>query len=284
MKLSICCITFNHAKFIAQTFDSFLLQKTSFDFEIVVSDDCSRDATLSIINTYVEKYPDKIKLLANTENIGMMRNFIQAMTACSGKYIALCEGDDYWTDPFKLQKQLDFLEENEDYTICFHEAVILYEDGKEVFFNNLKKDTTFDFFDLTQKNFISTASCIFRINESNCPLPEWFSRINTGDWALHLLNASKGKIYFMKDCMSVYRIHSNGVWTSLSSRQKMEKGIQLMDQLNAIFNFKFNEYFEKGKIRRLTEFNERVSVPVTFKQSFKEKIKRKIKYYFGLQA
>lgn len=284
MKLSICCITYNHENFIAQALDGFLMQKTNFGYEIVIGEDCSTDKTLEIIKQYQERYPEKIKLFANKTNIGMMPNFIKILKECAGKYIALCEGDDYWTDPYKLQKQVNFLETNEDYAICFHEAICLFEDGKEFFYNNIKHNTTFGFLDLTQKNFISTASCVFRVNDYHRLMPDWFLKLNVGDWGLHLLNASSGKIYFFNDCMSVYRIHSGGVWGSLSSKEMCFKGIEIMDQLNEAFEFKYHKYFEEGKMHRLANFNKIQSQHinsndyfVNSNESFLIKLKRGIK-------
>ena len=106
--VSIASITYNHEKFIAQAIDSFLMQETDFDFEIIIGEDCSTDDTLKIIKEYKAKYPDIIKLITSESNVGMMTNFIRTLEACSGKYIALCEGDDYWTDTLKLQKQVNF--------------------------------------------------------------------------------------------------------------------------------------------------------------------------------
>ena len=126
--LSILSITYNHEKFIAQAIESWLMQKTDFEFEIVIGEDCSTDNTLQIIKEYQKEHPDLIKVITSEQNVGMQANFIRTYEACQGKYIALCEGDDYWTDPLKLQKQVDFLEENENYFITGHKAKII-DDG-----------------------------------------------------------------------------------------------------------------------------------------------------------
>ena len=106
--LSIASITYNHEQFIAQAIESWLMQKTSFEIEIIIGEDCSTDNTRAIIEKYRKLHPDLIKLIISESNVGMMPNFIRTLAACRGKYIALCEGDDYWTDPYKLQKQVDF--------------------------------------------------------------------------------------------------------------------------------------------------------------------------------
>ena len=119
-KVSVFMITYNHEKYIAEALDSILMQKTDFDFDIVIGEDCSTDATRRIVLEYSRKYPDKIKLLLHNVNVGFISNMMYVLEACTGKYVAMCEGDDYWTDPFKLQKQVDFLEANNEYMLATH--------------------------------------------------------------------------------------------------------------------------------------------------------------------
>src|SRR5690554_4131282 len=133
--VSISCITYNHAPYIRQCLEGFLMQQCDFEYEILIHDDASTDGTSDIIREYQEKYPNIIKPIIQTENQwsqgvrGIMARF--NFPRAKGKYIALCEGDDYWTDPLKLQKQVDFLEENENYSFCFHDAIILNQDTGE---------------------------------------------------------------------------------------------------------------------------------------------------------
>ena len=124
--VSISCITYNHEKYIKDAITGFLMQKTDFPIEIVISDDCSTDSTLSIVQDYCRSHPDQIRLMANERNIGVVPKFSQAIGACKGKYIALCEGDDYWIDPLKLQKQVDFLEAHPECSICCHKVLMKY--------------------------------------------------------------------------------------------------------------------------------------------------------------
>ena len=130
MLVSISIITYNQKDFIRQTLDGILMQKTNFAFEVLIHDDCSTDGTTEIIKEYEEKYPEIIRPIYEEENQfskgkGIVRNFI--FPRVQGKYIAFCEGDDYWTDENKLQKQVDFLEANPDYTVCFHRVKKIYE-------------------------------------------------------------------------------------------------------------------------------------------------------------
>lgn len=113
--VSICTLTYNHEKYISKAIDSFLIQKTDFTFEIVIGEDCSTDGTREIVFNYAKKYSDIINVVTSRENVGINENARRTVNACTGKYIAFCEGDDYWHDKYKLQKQVDFLESNKDF-------------------------------------------------------------------------------------------------------------------------------------------------------------------------
>ncbi len=133
MKLSVCCITHNHELFIAAAIKSFLKQKTNFEYEIVIANDASTDSTHEIIEHFRKEYPKIIRYYNHDKNIGMIPNLKLALQACSEKYIALCEGDDYWTDDYKLQEQVDFLEKHSAYVGCFHNTEERYEGDDKAF-------------------------------------------------------------------------------------------------------------------------------------------------------
>lgn len=231
MKLSICCITYKHEKFIAQAIDSFIMQQTNFDFEIIIADDNSPDSTAAICKQYQAKYPGKIKLLLNNKNIGMMPNFSQALNACAGEYIALCEGDDYWTDTQKLQKQVDFLEANQGYTICFHRVQELKDGGQfqlQADMPDTEKQYTIN--QLAAGNFMHTPSVVFK-NNIQQGLPSWFNQSPVGDYPLHLINASKGLIWYLPGPMAVYRRHDGGIWSNIQSLQRSEKWLRVLHYL-----------------------------------------------------
>ena len=128
--LSVRLITYNHEKYIRQAIDSILAQKVNFTWDIVIADDFSTDSTRSILIEYEKKYPNLIKLILQKENVGPARNFVDLISFKTSSYIAYIEGDDYWTDSLKLQKQVDFLEKNIDYSICFHNTLELIEPRK----------------------------------------------------------------------------------------------------------------------------------------------------------
>ncbi len=216
LKLSIVCVTYNHENFIRVALDSFLKQKTNFKFEVLVGDDCSTDGTSKIVAEYAKKYPDIIKYIHRDQNIGSLNNFIDLCGRVNSDYVALCEGDDYWTDENKLQKQVDFLDKNPDYSVCFHPVNIVWQDKSRPnsIFPKPKHrfgKTTLSIDDLLQRNFIPTCSVMYRWGLKNCE--DLFPKnIFPGDWYMHLLHAQVGKIGFISGVMSVYRKHTGGIW------------------------------------------------------------------------
>ena len=204
-------ITYNHEPFIKQAIEGVLNQNTNFDLELVIGEDCSTDNTRNICQEFAQKYK-QIELLITENNLGMMPNFIRTLQACKGKYIALCEGDDYWTDPLKLQKQVDFLEANPDFSICYHKVKILINNRlvKDFITNNTKSESTIN--DIAEKNYIHTSTVLFR-NGLIKEFPNWIYSSPMGDYPLYILLAQYGKIKYIDSIMSVYRVHNGGVWS-----------------------------------------------------------------------
>ena len=229
---SVCMLTYNHENFISQAIKGVLMQKTNFPIELVIGEDYSTDNTRKICIDYKEKYPDKIKLLLPDNNLGMIPNFITTLYACTGKYIALCEGDDYWTDPLKLQKQVDFLEANEDFSICFHAVKILKEREKTIvddFITPEMPDVT-DIYRLAYGNYIHTPSVVFRRNEEVVKSMATLLSLSIGDYPLHMLNAKYGKIKKLPETMAVYRA-GVGVWSLKDSSYRLPRWLNMLDKL-----------------------------------------------------
>jgi len=220
--VSVNMLTYNHEKYIAQAIEGVMMQVTTFPFELIIGEDCSTDNTRKICKEYQVKYPDKIHLLLPEKNLGMQANSIVTLNACTGKYIAICEGDDYWTDPLKLQKQVDFLETNKDFSICFHPVKISKDNELIDDYITSEVPETTDIMDLTNCNYIHTPSVVFRKN--NKVLDE-FKTINApiGDYVLHMLNAKYGKIKKHSDCMGVYRVHDGGIHSLKTQDQKNDQ-------------------------------------------------------------
>lgn len=256
--VSISCITYNHAPYIRECLDGFLMQKTSFGIEVLIHDDASNDGTIEIINEYEKKYPEIIKPIIQKENqfsqgkrgLNAKYNFSRA----KGKYIALCEGDDYWTDPLKLQKQVDFLEANEDFSICFHNIKIKREDENKIVDDNITpsvSDIT-DIYRLAEGNYLHTPSVVFRKNQTVFDELLTLNNLVAGDYVLHMLNAKYGKIMKLSDTMAVYRIHKGGIWSRKSIEFTYPIWLDLIEKIIPLFSFEiqkilFNQYMILSK-------------------------------------
>jgi len=217
--VSVFVMVYNHERFITDAIDSFLMQKCNFDFEIVIGEDCSIDNSKKLLLDYQNKFPGKFKLLLHKNNIGAQNNQNEVFKNCTGKYIAMCEGDDYWTDPNKLQKQVDFLEQNPLFSLVGHQAILKNEiklHKKDFVIGTFEKDI-FEYSDIVKKNIrIPTASIVFR---NKIVFPEWFLKVYGGDRALIFLASKLGKIKIMDFKGSVYRIQSSG----MEQRYKKDK-------------------------------------------------------------
>lgn len=221
IKVSVCVPTFNHKHYISRMLDGALEQKTTFPFEIVIGDDGSTDGSQEIIRSYQEQYPDIITAFLHTENQGPFEprefagrnNVLQLLKACQGQYVAMCEGDDYWTDPYKLQKQVDFMESNPDFSICHHNMLVTYEDGSESHTFNKENQALISTIDdiLQDRWFMATASWLYRNYFLTENFAEWHANAAAGDWALSIQLAAKGKIAYLPEVMGVYRKHSAGL-------------------------------------------------------------------------
>lgn len=225
--VSILCDTYNHEKYIAQALDGFIMQKTNFPFEIIVHDDASTDRTAQIIKEYEIKYPDLIMAIYQTvnqysqEDVNIWADI--TFPKARGKYIALCEGDDYWTDPYKLQRQVNFLEANSDFSLCFHKVKIKAENKLiKDYLTKVPKEVSI-INDLAKRgNYIHTCSVVFK-NPKKYEVPP---DIVTGDYALYLLITKDGsKIKYFNEVMSVYRMHKLGVWSFHDKVDKVKKEI-----------------------------------------------------------
>ncbi len=233
-------LTYNHEKYIAQAIESVLMQKTNFYYEIVIGEDFSEDKTRDICDSFKEKNPDKIKLILNNSNIGMMLNMVKTLNLCKGKYIALLEGDDYWIDPYKLQKQVDFLESHDDFVLCSHAVKTVFEDGveeKDPFVAPLEV-ATFD--DIIERgHFIPTLSIVFR--KSALPIiPYWFKNLWVGDIPLALLITHYGKNYYFKEIMGVKRKNPGGV----SQNPKFKLDSDFINESKLFFFKELNSFFD----------------------------------------
>ncbi|MDA8106812.1 MAG: glycosyltransferase [Nitrospiraceae bacterium] len=247
MKLSVFMVTYNHEKYIAQALDSVLMQEVDFDYEIIVGEDCSTDNTRNILLEYQQKYPYKFKLLLHDSNLGACANFMQSFKACSGDYMAYLEGDDYWTDTLKLQKQVDFLDAHPECAISFHNCEEFHDGGGQPFWLYCSQDQKeiSKLEDLLSKcNFIPSCSVMFR-NRLFQDFPHWYCTLGIGDWTLHLLNAQFGYIGYINDVMGRHRHHSESTWSMRNQAQNIRDVMEAYMTINHYFNYRYNFIIKK---------------------------------------
>lgn len=204
--LSVCMVSYNQEAYVRDALDSVLMQKTNFEYEIIVSDDCSKDNTVQVVKGYYDQYPNKIRILTGDKNLGYPNNQRRSLEAAKGKYIALCDSDDYWTDPYKLQKQIDYLETHPECAICFHNVMHIYDGNvaPRSLLNPLDFPTELTAEDMiTRKWFLPTNSEVFR--REYLSFPDWYDSVLHIDYVLNLLMSFRGTLHYMPDVMAVYR-------------------------------------------------------------------------------
>lgn len=265
--VSISCITYNHAPYIRQCIDGFLMQKTTFPFEILIHDDASPDGTADIIREYEKKYPLLIKPIYQTEN-----QYSQGKTSVSatwnfprakGKYIALCEGDDYWIDENKLQMQVDFLEKNPEYGMCFSNARIVDSTNlTSILTPGIKRNRRITTEEIIKNGgmFVPTPSMIFK-REILRNYPDVCRQCWIGDYPLQIYNALKWDVYFFSIPLVAYRKNAIGSWSSKNTKKTfwdkkegIESELVMLNELNFLTNYKFNSAFMIRKITFLGRY------------------------------
>lgn len=235
MRVSVCLLTYNHERYIAQAIESVLAQQ-GVEFELVISEDHSTDGTRAIVDDYVARHPDRIRLLTSAANVGMTRAFARGLEAVHGSYVALLDGDDYWTSPHKLRIQTEYLDAHPECAICFHNVTVTYEDGRLAphpfhtdepgrYFSRAIPKPVSTLEDVAPGNFIQTCSVMFRRGLFGA-LPEWFTDLPVADWPLHVLNAEHGDIGYIDADMAVYRVHAGGVWTGSLARYRKRDAVE----------------------------------------------------------
>jgi len=242
-KVSVAMVTYKHEKFIAQAIESVMMQKTKFQFELVIGEDCSPDKTREIVLAYERKYPAQIRVLPRKANLGVPANGIETCQSCRGRYMAILEGDDYWTDPDKLQSQVDFLDSNPDFSISYHDVLIAGDRSggfPEQWCQYAREVSTIE--DLAFCLYIPTCSAVIR-NGFVKEFPAWFYELGMGEWPLFLLVAQHGKIHFTDRIMAHYRRHAGGIWTGQTGIRNSEKMLKAVRVLNAAFDHRFEPMF-----------------------------------------
>ena len=215
-KISVCIITYNHESYIRECLEGAISQKLNCEYEIVIGDDLSTDKTRDICNEYQLIYPSIIRLLPSNTNLGMMGNWLRTSSECKGKYIAVCEGDDFWNDPNKLQIQFDLMERNSDYSFTFHSVEVNNEIESVSYKYSLPKKNILSFNDILRKHYIPTCSLFYRTEMLTKPLPDFLINCLMGDLPNELILASRGDAFYLDRKMATYRKNQNSITMNLT--------------------------------------------------------------------
>ena len=244
--VSVRLVTYNHEKYIAQCLEGILMQRTDFPFEVIVGEDCSADRTREIVLAYAERYPEKIRVLPSEANLGAMPNSYRVQQACRGKYHAMIEGDDYWIDSRKLQKQVDIMEANPDMTFCFHNVFVVNEDNTSasLYYTGAMPDTLT--FAETSRISTPVVSHLAR-SDVLASQPEWRLKIWCGDVLFRLWCAHHGKVGYLNDVMAVYRRHFNGITakTIAQPEKRFSDIIYLYQQLDRDTGYRHSDVLQE---------------------------------------
>jgi glycosyltransferase involved in cell wall biosynthesis len=254
--VSVYCLTYNHEKYIRKALDGILMQKTDFDFEIIISEDKSTDNTISIIAEYEKRFPGRLTVLYHeknlySQNIDILKTDFYRVAR--GKYCALCEGDDYWTDPLKLQKQVDILEQNPDCSLSFHNSKVIFEHGERESYLSMNKwyknKLKFSARILIDFEYnISTASMMYR-REAFKP-DDWY----TSEKSLQLALSTNGDIIYLSDVMSVYRVNNQGVSYHNTILRATILMIDIYNWFDQYSNGAYSKVIRKKKKRLVSEY------------------------------
>jgi glycosyltransferase involved in cell wall biosynthesis len=230
-KVSVFVLTYNHAAWIAQALESALAQETPFDFELVVADDCSSDGTREIVREYAGGHPHLIRTFLPDRNLGVAGIWLQAARQCRGEYVAILEGDDYWTSAGKLARQAALLDSRPGWSSCFHRATLFHEDGRPSRPATPAFDRdVFELEDVVRACFIPFLTVMFR-RDVLASVPEWVFSYRWFDWLFHIFCARRGPIGFLEEDMAAYRVHAGGNWSAQDRTSQLEEDLKVYGRL-----------------------------------------------------
>lgn len=249
-KISVIVTAYKHEQYIAQCLESILAQRGDFSVEIIVGDDDSPDRTRDIVATYAAQHPTVIFLYPLQPNVGITANIFRCLQVCDGDYIAFCEGDDYWLDPNKLQKQVTMLAEHLEYACCFNSILLKYVgDGRSIQHpDQAALDKPFlTTEDLIEKNYIGNFSCCMYRASVLRQLPDQMFEMFTVDWMVNMACGQLGKIGYLPEVLSVYRVHEQGAWSGKSQIGQLLNLIDYINDYNAALAYRYSDEFNHMK-------------------------------------
>ncbi len=278
--VSVVVISYNQEKYIGECLEGIFAQRGDFRIELVIGDDHSTDQTPKIIQNYTDHFcSDKVmaKILPTDKNIGMTRNLQRCLNACTGVYIAVCEGDDYWFDSNKLQKQVSLLRSHPEYALCFHYVYLYFQDSGE--FSTLEAHRDLESNSLSTRDIVSYYSignlscCMYNARHME-KLPESLFDLYIGDWMLNVYYSRFGDIGVLKDFMSVYRKHSQGVWSGHSQTDQLVQLHAHISEYNRFLNYEFDAEFSQKQRSIESAYPERFDKKIRSKYMLWGLIKR----------
>lgn len=260
MLVSIIFITYNQEQYIQQAVESILIQRIEGEIEVIVADDCSSDSTLDIIKSFEQKSPFKFKYLSAQNNLGHPQNYKRAIQACYGEYIAILEGDDYWVDPFRLQKHVDFLDLHRECVMSMNRMVLFEESFHKYSPQDWYLKESFEYITgqkLALGNCLGNLSaCVLRKSVLQ-RIDEGIYNLDVDDWLLGMTMAKYGLVVKLKDIMSVYRIHLNGQWSGKTESEVVEQLLFRIERYNEFLGGIYKLEFDLYKQRLIKSLNMR---------------------------
>lgn len=235
--VSVAMIAYNKAGTIAESIRGVLKQKADFPVELIITDDCSTDSTFQIASEFKSRYPGIIKLYRNSHNLGLQRNYIEAFSHCRGKYLAICDADDYWCYPGKLRRQVSYMEKNSGCAITFHRVINYYEADSSKSLSNGGQKTHTTISDLSRSNYITNLSVMYRrelVDLTN--LPSWIAEDKSPDYAMHMLYAAHGYIHYFPRPMGVYRLAAGSSWSVTERYTRLKMSLCVREHLINTFS------------------------------------------------
>jgi glycosyltransferase involved in cell wall biosynthesis len=231
-KASVFVLTHDHVDWIGQAIDSALAQNAPFDYELLIADDFSTDGTRERVLEYAARYPDRIRTILPECNLGIAGIWLQAARQCRGEYVAILEGDDYWTSSRKLARQVELLDRNPGWSTCFHRATLFFDDGSRPSRPATPAFATevFDLDDILRSCFIPFLTVVFR-RDVLATVPEWLFEYRWFDWLFHIWCAQRGAIGFLDEDMASYRVHGAGNWSARSRLDQLEEDLRVYERL-----------------------------------------------------
>jgi glycosyltransferase involved in cell wall biosynthesis len=249
--VEVIVISYLHAPYIGECLESILAQATDFDVHITVLDDCSADASVAIAQAFADANPGRVRVQVNAVNMNNNASLMQLIEDCRSEFVVVMDGDDYWIDPSKLQRQVQLMRGHPDCALSYHNVLLRYDDGREPAPKYSHPRAPFSTInELFVRNFIATCSVLYRRSALD-DIPAWYRGVEAGDWFMHLLAARSGSIGYLPEVMAVYRIHGGGLWSRMSGTEPWLYSMRLLEDMRERFDARYHADIDLGEVNIL---------------------------------